>query len=352
MRYLLPLITLFSFSMFANIQNLQEPVNSLAPSSPHLVVNNKPLIKINNKVISLMDVVKKMNMIIHEHFPDVAKSAVAMYQFYDNQWKHIFEDMVFNELMLLDAEQKEIKVSDGDVREEMEKRFGPSIIHTLSKLKLQYDEVRDMIRNELIVRKIQGMKVYSKVQLTVTPERIKSSYEKYLTKNPPKETWKYQVLTVKGKNMEKCLEKVSSISNQLKSQNTKLSEFVKENKDVEPIQVSVSKEYEVDGKNLSEQHKKVLNNLHIDEYSEPICQTSRQNKAPVYRIFHLKSKNIEAAKSFEEKYDDLYNSLLDQHAKIERANYQKHLSKRFGIDQESIKSITSGEYQPFALQQQ
>lgn len=329
-----------------------DQLNALAPTAPHLVINNRPLVKINGKVISLIDVVKKMDILIHEHYPQITQSIVSLFQFYDNQWKAILEDMVFNELMILDAEQKEIKVSDGDVREEMERRFGPNIISTLSKLKLQYDEVKQMVRDEIIVRRIQGYKVYSKVQLTVTPEVIKSAYLKYLEENPPKEEWKYQVLSVRGSDAHDCLSIVNSISEKLKLTNTKLSDIVEEtSKDIahNGIKLNISEDYIVNNTKLSKENRSILESLKEGEYSLPIKQISRVDNTTVYRIFHLKAHMLETPKTLNDMYDSIYNKLLDFHAKNERSKYLKRLGRKFGFDEDIITETISSHYQPFAL---
>lgn len=351
--FILFLAFLGSSSAFTDSMMLsqQDQLNALAPSAPHLVINNRPLIKVNGKVISLIDVIKKMDMIIHEHFPEVSSSVVSLYQFYNNQWKHILEDMVFNELMILDAEQKEIKVSEGDVREEMERRFGPNIITTLSRLKLQYDEVKQIVHDEIVVRRIQSLKVYSKVQLTVTPEIIKNAYLTYQKNNPPKEEWCYQVLSVRGSDKKNCLSKIKELSSKLTLENKKLSEIATEDSSEKSndLTINVSKEFVVNGANISEQHKKVLETLSESEYSPPILQTSRLNNSPVYRIFYLKSHSVENPKTFDEMYDSIYNKLLDDQAKAERSYYLKRLGKKFGFDEDIINKAIDSTYQPFAL---
>ncbi len=327
-----------------------EQNNSLTPSAPRLVINNRPLIRVNGKVISLIDVLKKMDVIIHEHFPEVKKSVVNLYQFYDHQWQHFLEELVYNELMILDAEQKEIKVSDGDVREEMERRFGPSIIATLSNLKIPYEDARKMIHDELIVRKIQGLKVYSKVQLIVTPEDIKGAYKDYLAKNPPKEHWKYQVVSVRGDDQEECKKTVTSLSEKLKLPGTKLSEITQlDSAETPKVSVSISKDLEVSGNNLSSEHKSVLTSLKEGGFSAPVIQKSRISNTPVYRIFHLKAHSTENPKTFDAIYEEIYNKLLEEHVKIEKQVYQKRLRDKFGFDENPLKDILKQGYKPFEL---
>jgi len=51
-------------------------------------------------------------------------SKTARYQFYSAQWYPTLQQMIDHELMVTDAETREVKVSDGEVREEIQTRFG------------------------------------------------------------------------------------------------------------------------------------------------------------------------------------------------------------------------------------
>lgn len=301
-----------------------------------------------------MDVVKKMDIIIYEHFPETRNSPVRLFQFYNSQWKFTFEDMVFNELILADGEAKEIKVSDGDVREEMERRFGPNVIINLNKLNLQYEEVRDMVHSELLVRQLQSMKIYSKAQLSITPEIVKKEYISHLEKNPPKEEWIYQVVSVRGKDEKICKSTIDQLSNDLKLQSTKLSSLYSDLQQLPQVQdksvvLNLSKEFIVDDKNLSEEHKSILTKLKDNEFSSPIAQISRLDNTNVYRIFHLKSHNLTEAPSFNQVFEELETSLLNQAAQREREAYRLKLYKKFGFDDDLFKQILPDDYQPFTV---
>jgi hypothetical protein len=331
-----------------------EAPNPMAPAAPSFMINNRPLIRLNGKIISLMDVVKKMDLIIYEYYPETRNSPVSLFQFYNSQWKFTFEDMVFNELILADGEAKEIKVSDGDVREEMERRFGPNIISNLSKLNLQYAEVKEMIHAELLVRQLQSMKIYSKAQLSITPEVIKREYASHLEKNPAKEEWVYQVLSVRGKDESACRSVVNYITEDLKLQHTKLSSIYTDVQQLPQIldkcvSLNLSKEFVVDGKNLSEEHKSILTKLKNNEFSAPIAQVSRVDNTNVYRIFHLKDHQVTAPPSFYEIFEKLEMSLLNQAATQEREIYKKKLYKKFGLDENVLKQIIPDDYQPFTI---
>lgn len=331
-----------------------ETPNPMAPAAPSFSINNRTLIRINGKVISLMDVVKKMDIIIYEHFPEIRNSPVKLYQFYSSQWRHTLDDMIFNELTIADGESKDIKVSDGDVREEMERRFGPNIISNLTKLNLKYDEVRDIIHAELLVRQLHGMKIYSKAQLSVTPSNIKTEYLSHIQKNPSKEELTYQVISVRGKDALKCKSVIEHVSMDLSLPSSKLSDLVDAVKTLPSVKdksvtVNVSKDIVLDAKNLSEEHKSILNSLKEKEYSNPIAQVSRVDNSNVYRIFHLKSrKTVETAK-FQELSEELENTLLNKAAQKEKEEYKLKLFKKFGFDSEFLSLAVPDDYQPFTI---
>ena len=326
----------------------------MAPSAPSYAMNNSPLIRVNGKTISLMDVIKKMNVIIHQHIPHIRNSHMELFKFYMSQWKPTLDDMVFNELTIADAEAKEIKISDGDVREEMEKRFGPNIISTLNKLDLQYDEAQKMIHDELLVRQLQGTKIYSKAQMCVTPEVIKNEYTAYLEKNPPEEKWEYQVLSVRGKDESMCKTFIENISSELTLESTKLSELsakFKENPQIanNSVEMKLSNEFLVNNKNLSKQHKEVLENLKTNSYSEPIVQYSRTTNANVYRIFYLKDHTIKEPPSFDDQYEEIENKLVGEAVQKERESYKEKLFEKFGVKKNYLDAEMPSDYKPFSI---
>src|SRR3990167_11079476 len=95
-------------------------------AEPKIAVQNSILTKVNGKTISMMDVKKKMDMAFHQNYPHLTHSNPARVQFYEVAWKKTLMDMIDNELILSDATDKEIKLTDGEVREALEERFAPN----------------------------------------------------------------------------------------------------------------------------------------------------------------------------------------------------------------------------------
>jgi len=89
-------------------------------------------------------------------------SKTARYQFYSSQWYPTLQQMIDHELMVTDAETRQVNVSDGEVREEIQTRFGPNVMESLDQLGITYDEAREMVHQDMIVQRIQWVRVSSK----------------------------------------------------------------------------------------------------------------------------------------------------------------------------------------------
>jgi len=321
---------------------------SAASKEPRLMINNRPLAKINGKVLSLYDVVKRMDLFLYDYYPDYTPSAPEKYQFYMSRWQATIDDMVADELVLLDAEQKEIKISDGEVREDLENRFGPNIMTNLDKVNLQYEEAREIIRNELTTQQLIGMKVHAKAFQIITPQVIKAAYDDYLEKNPPEDEWKYQVLSIRGKEKETC-ETIAEKASILLEDHTRSLESVVEELDEEGISVSVSDDYSGTTPKISKLHFDVIKALTPDTYSPPVSQVSRFDNSNVVRIFHLKDMVKNLPKVFDEMHDKLKNELLFETSDKEKTSYIKALKVRFGYDKHDPKFELPEDYRPFVI---
>lgn len=336
---------------FANDEIKQTPIANFSQgmqNEPHLIINNRPLAKINGKVISLYDVVKKMDLFLFDYYPGLHPSPLEKYQFYMSRYQTTLDEMIHDELILLDAEKKEVKISDGEVRETLEERFGPYVMSNLDKINYGYEEAREMIRKELTIQQLIGMKVHSKAFQMATPHAIKSAYAKYLEKNPPQEEWKYQVLSIRGKSEEQCKGVAEKAYNLLEKEGQpieKLPSLLEE----EGITVNLSEDYQGGMQKLSKMHFDVIQALSPKSYSPPIAQMSRYDQSTVTRIFYLKDVIKTLPETLEQMHDKLKNELLYETADREKSAYIQTLKKRFGYDKHDPKFELPPDYEPFAL---
>lgn len=312
-----------------------------------IAVQNAILAKVNGKTISMMDVKKKMDMVFHQNYPQLIDSSQARFQFYEASWRHVMMDMIDNELIISDATDKEVKLTDGEVREVMEERFGPNVMQTLDKIGLTYDETWKMVRSELMVQRMNWWFVHSKAVSTVTPQDIRTAYRLHLEKNPSYSEWKYRVVTIKVDEPNEALaEDVHKTLAELGKAPDAAQEALKAFE--EPgVSITVSNEFDAKTQDLSDIHRASLENLSPGSYGKPTFQTSRSDKKTVYRIFYLAGKSDFPAPAFEAISQQLKNELIQKAVVQESEGYLGKLRKHYGFDAD--KTIPE-DLHPFSLQ--
>src|SRR5665647_380424 len=78
----------------------------------HILVNNRVLAKVNGKAISVIDVMKKMDVLFFRQFPQYTSSVPARFQYYQANWKNVVKDIVDKELILADAAENTLPVTN------------------------------------------------------------------------------------------------------------------------------------------------------------------------------------------------------------------------------------------------
>jgi len=351
MKNFCALFSIISFSLLGNAFSDQlsftPPVNERI-AKPQLKINNRPLAKIHGKVISLYDVIKMIDMSIFIAAPTYTPSVFEKYQIYSSRWQDVLDEMITNELILLDAEDKGVKVSDGEVREKFLSRLGPNVHENLDKMNLEYEEARNIILSDLTVQKLLDVKVFSKTLQTVTPAMIKIAYKKYLKEHPSVDEWKYQVLSIRGKDELICkffAEKAYLLLQEEKYSLEKVATLLQE----ENITIGVSKDFSECSHKISKLHFDVIKTLAPNTISAPVLQTSNFDNSTVFRIFYLKDVRHIPAASFHEIYDALKNQLLSKVYSQEKQLYIDTLKQRFGYNMYDPKIAFPEDYIPFFI---
>ena len=256
--------------------------------------------------------------------------------------------MIADELILMDAAQKEIKISDGEVREALQERFGPNIRANLDKVNLEYEEAREMIRSDLTVNQLLGMKVHVKAFHMVTPELIKKAYDDYVADHPPQEQWKYQVLSIRGTNQALC-DALAQKAYEALQERTQSLEAVAETLEGEGVTITVSEDYTGASQKISKAHFNAIQALTPGSISHPVSQVSRYDQSTVLRIFHLKEMTKSFPETLGEMHDKLKNQLLFKTSDMEKKHYIEGLKKRFGYAAHDPKFSLPEDYHPFLL---
>lgn len=346
---LLTMKTTLFFSFLFSLLFSSLAANPLLDFAPNqkIAVQNAILAKVNGKTLSMMDVKKKMDLIFHQNYPQLIESNQARFQFYEVSWQQVFREMIDNELIISDALDKEIKLTDAEVREVMEERFGPNVMQTLDKIGLTYDETWKMVKNELIVQRMTWWFIQSKAISSITPQDIRQAYRLYLEENPPYSEWKYYVISIRldvpdDLFAEKVYKTLSESGKGIADAQELLKDF-----EAPGISLSISKEFVAKTQDLSEIHKAVLDDLTEGSFSKPSFQASRANQKTVSRIFYLVSKTDHPAPIFEQVSQQLRNGLLQQAIVYESEGYLGKLRKHYGFDGDQA---IPEDLHPFSLQ--
>lgn len=336
---------IFPLLFAATIASAQMPAVNFSDNGK-IAVQNSILAKVNGTTISMMDVKKKMDLLFHRSYPHLSHSSQARYQFYETSWRHVLMEMIDHQLILADAVEKEVKLTDGEIREEMENRFGPNIMLTLDKIGLTYEETWKMIKEELLVQRMSWWFIHSKAMAMVTPQDIRQAYRLYLKENPPYSEWKYRVIVIRGENPEQAAERAIAL---LRERNTSPESLSDALTSIDPTS-QVSNEFIAKDIELSDAHRSVLAQLLPTQYSDPVIQISRSDNKKVARIFYL-SENIEhPAPSFEHLSQNLRNQLVQEKAGRESIAYLQKLRNHYGFDSSHLKETVPDDLHPFSLQ--
>lgn len=321
---------------------------------PEISINNRILAKVNGKAISVMDIMKKMDMLFYRQFPQFTSSAVARYQFYLANWKAVLTELIDKELIMADAAESKLIVSAGDVRQEMETMFGPNIIENLDKVGLSFDEAYQMVLSEITLRRMMYFRVQSKAISQTTPQKILDYYNKIAKDNIRDNEWIYRVITVRHKDSTKAAETANTVRSLLNEDKVAFEDIPSKLKELIPQSprqptVTVSEEFHTNEKELSESFKKNLETLHADSYSLPLPQKSRADNSTVVRIFYLKEMKPGGVIPFKELELKIKTILVEEAMEKESNAYLSKLRQHFDAQEAEIKELIDSDYQPFVL---
>lgn len=322
-------------------------------SGQKIGVQNTILTQVNGTTLSIMDVKKKMDVAFHQSYPQLIDSVPARFQFYQNSWRQACLELIDHELILADAEDREIKVTDGEVREELENRFGPNVMITLDKIGISYTEAWKMIRSEMTVQRMMWYFIHSKALQAVTPQDIRQEYRRYLKEHPPYQEWTYQVISIRADEDEKIHAAAEEAYTKLVSGGQSPEMFEAQLKEL--IQaypggsVAISPEYTANHLKLSDAHKSALSQLSAGEYGKPLVQKSRADNKTIARIFYLSNKKDFPAPTFEEISPNLKGELIQKAISAESDRYIMKLRKHYGYDTDHLRESLPDTLTPFSL---
>jgi len=322
-------------------------------SRGQIQINNRILARINDKAISVADVAKKMDLVFRHQYPQYVNLPTARYTYYMASWRNALQDLIDKELVLADAKEIKMEISHGDVRQEMEEAFGPNILATLNELGLSYEDAWEMIKTDILIRRMMFGRVNIKAMSLVNPKEVRKAYEEYTKQHENFDSWIYHVISIRSADPNKGLEvsqqaykKLTSGACSLETLNATLHE----DKILDDtVSVRVSEQFEHDEHVISPAYREALVKLEIGSCSEPIAQYSRSNNQSIHRIFFLKDKVIAEIPTLQQMENTLRNQLLDEAVAKETDRYLDHLRQRFNASEEVLNELIPDGFEPFSI---
>jgi len=314
-----------------------------------IAVQNSILAKVNGTTISVIDVKKKLDLVFYQNYPQYAGSNQARFQFYETSWRRLLSELIDHELILADATDREVKLTDAEVREELETRFGPNVSETIDKIGITYDEAWKMVRKDMIVQRMTWWFIQAKAVAKVTPQDIRQEYRLYAKEHPSCTEWKYKVLTIRGDDgtvSKKLHEAIVASHLSIEELPNQLKQFEQAHPG---CTFSLSTEFDLKDAELSAAHQSALVALTPSSFSEPIFQESR-DKQPLYRIFYLNEKIDHLTSSFEEMAPTIKNDLLQKYSADISQTYLNKLRKHYRFDPAHLEETLPADFKPFAIQ--
>ena len=328
--------------------------HKLKTAKTKIAVNNIPLAKVNSRIISLADVVKELDMRMYLHSPEEYKNVNNRIGFYKESWKRQLDELILLEFLKKEAEEKKIKISDADIRQELVSRYGSDLINKLHEANLTYDDVKNSVKNDILSQQMNWYGFVNKIFYKVGPQTLKTAYDEYIQMNPGNESWKYQFLTVRVKNKEKAEQiafKIKALDptafphlQALKDSLTSL--FSKE----EEFKISLTEELSVEDKNIAPAHKTILSNMALESVSAPSFM--HQNNEYLIRVFFLKDHIKSEPIPFQQMTEKLKHDLVGRMAEKERGLFFQKLKDKYGYSDDQLYLPLPADFTPFSLKEE
>ena len=345
MRYLVILL-LFPVVLFA------ESSVDVAPTKK-VLVHNRVLAHVNGKAISVIDLQKRMDMLLFQNYPQYLDVPEARFQFYTTNWRRMLSEWIDRELVLADAEEKKFEVSAGDVREELEDIFGPNMMHNLDSAGLSFDEAFTMLKEEITLRRMLYMQVRARVYATVGPSDIRLAYDQYVQNKAGSTSCTWSAVTIKSKDVqiaEQFAQKLYDIvQKEVVAPEQVLTELERREMNCPDVTVTVSSPFQQSAQELASTLRDIFSSLPVGSYSAPQRQKSKTGLGDTVRLYFLHERTDGKVASIEEMEAELLDDLRQKEMQKKTDLYFTELERHFHSTKEEIEGSLGQNMQLFEL---
>lgn len=313
-----------------------------------IVVENRVLATVRDQVITVMDVVKKLDMVFCQQFPQYRSVPEARYEFYRSNWRKVLEELVDRQLIISMAEEKQFTVTNGDIREELEEVFGPNVMMSLYEEGLSMHEVQEMMKADILLRRIISFYVHSPVMHAITPEVLRIAYQKRIEELKGREGWVWRSVTVKAKGTDCPKEEADKIWKQLEKERRPIEAVLSSLPDT--IECVISSPFRSEYNEVSPTVRDVLETLPLHSFSEPVPFTSRTDPRQCWRCYTVDERCAIALPTFAELEEALRQELAAPEITKHTVTFFNDLRKQYHV-QHLFTSEQLVSFEPFHLKQ-
>ncbi len=330
----------FFFTFFSVTARAEDTLSN----HPRIIVHNRVLTNVHGNVISLFDVVKKLDMLFYRQYPEYLNSSEARYHFYMTHWKKVFDDLIDRELIMADAEEKNFKVSSGDVREELEDIFGPDIMLNLDSAGLSFEDAWQIVYADIMIRRMLYLQVRMPALAKITPQTIKKEYqEKILTSHGGEEcTWRaisFRAETQEKDTLALANEAYMVLSGEKVSPEGLQKTLEARGKWDPKISMTISPPFTQQMTKLTAQLQKIFNTLSPGDYSKPLLQATRTDGTPVVRLYCIQDKVTKEPPLLADVQEELREELTVELITKDTKKYFVRLRNHFDVPLEGAEGL-------------
>jgi hypothetical protein len=318
-----------------------------------ITVNNRVLATVNGQAISVIDLKKKMDMILYQSFPQYLDIPEARFEFYSKHWREVFSDLIDRELMIADSEEKKFPVSSGDVREELEEIFGPDVMLNLDNAGLTLDEAWKMVKADITIRRMLYYQVRMRATPQITPSEVRKAYEEACKTMSAQKECVWRCITFKSSDTTQATNYAQNVRAFLTENKTDLdsleSVLEKHNLKDPQVQILISQPFRQKQSELSTSLQELLLSMQEGTYSPLQLQSSRSEATPVVRIYYVQELKSEKPPTLQEIEPELREAITEELVAKKTAQYLEELRTHFHLSKEQIEKELPLNFQPFVL---
>ena len=313
-----------------------------------IIIENRVLATIRDQIITVVDVMKKLDMIFCQQFPKYRHVPEARYEFYRANWRRVLEELVDRQLIVSLAEEKQFGVTNGDIRQELEEVFGPNVMMSLYEEGLSMHEVHEMMKADILLRRAMSFFVHAPVVASITPKVLKEAYQKRVAELKAKQGWVWRTVSVKSKNGDCPKDIADAVWNLLEREHQALDGIGTGLPD--GIEVTVSQAFRSEQKDVAPNVRQILESLPMCEFSEPQPSTERSTVRKSWRCYIVDERFEPKAPTFIELEPALRQEIASPEITRRTIEFFDDLRKQY-----HVKHLFSSEelmvFEPFQLKQ-